>query len=147
MKFRTLLSLFTLTLATLGVAAHAREVAITGNDAMQYSLKEITAAPGEELTVKLTHIGKLPKAAMGHNWVLLKPMTNEQVAKFAMDALKFPPEYLPKDQSTILAHTKIVGGGESDSVSFAAPAQPGEYPFICTFPGHFAVMRGVLIVK
>jgi azurin len=61
--------------------------------------------------------------------------------------MKNAPEYLPKDQSAILAHTKIVGGGESDTVTFTAPDKPGTYPFFCSFPGHFSMMKGKLIVK
>ena len=46
----------------------------------------------------------------------------------------------------MVAHTKLLGGGESDEITFTAPAA-GEYPFICTFPGHFAIMQGVMTVK
>ena len=58
-------------------------------------------------------------------------------------------DYVPADEATqkqILAKTKMIGGGEEAEVSFTAPA-PGEYPFLCTFPGHFAVMNGRLIVE
>ncbi|WP_404423026.1 azurin [Nibricoccus sp. IMCC34717] len=150
-KIPTFLLSLGILLASLGVAARAseapREIAITANDAMQYSLKEITAAPGETITVKFSHIGKLPKTAMGHNWVLLKALPADAVSKFAMECMKFAPDYLPKDQSAILAHTKLLSGGESDSVTFTVPTEPGQYPFICTFPGHFAMMRGNLTVK
>src|SRR5690625_654720 len=58
-------------------------------------------------------------------------------------------DYLPADMDDqIIAHTDLVAGGESDSVTFNAPDETGEYDFICTFPGHFAAgMKGVLEVK
>ncbi len=141
-------------LAFVGAAApvvHAadasRQVAITSNDAMQYNVKEITAKPGEKITVKLSHVGKLPKTAMGHNWVLFSNLPDAEVQKLLMDGMKNAPDYLPKDKSAVLAHTKVIGGGESTTVEFTAPTKPGSYPFFCTFPGHFSMMKGKLIVK
>lgn len=153
MKLKHLLTLSLLAIGSVAApalrAADAapREIAITANDAMQFNLKEITAAPGEKIAVKLSHIGKLPKTAMGHNWVLFSALPDADITKLLMDGMKNAPEYLPKDQSAILAHTKIVGGGESDTVTFTAPDKPGTYPFFCSFPGHFSMMKGKLIVK
>ena len=152
MKIRPLLVLTALSLGSalipaLRAADAAREIAITANDAMQFNLKEITATPGEKLSVKLSHIGKLPKAAMGHNWVLFSATSDADVQKIAMECMKNAPEYLPKDRSVVLAHTKLLGGGESDVITFTAPDKPGAYPYICTFPGHFSMMKGKLIVK
>ena len=65
---------------------------------------------------------------------------------FAMSVASKLPNYLPDDPGAVLAHTKLLGGGETDTVEFSAPAQAGEYPFLCTFPGHVALMRGKLIV-
>ena len=59
-------------------------------------------------------------------------------------------EYIPQDEESkklIVAHTKLIGGTESDTLTFTAPAEAGAYPYICTFPGHFALMQGVLTVK
>lgn len=154
MTIKTLLSVSVLTLASVfsfsasaAAAASPREIAITANDAMQFNVKEITAKPGEVVRVKLTHTGKLPKAAMGHNWVLLKPMTPAEFNAFAMACATKAPVYLPEDRSAVIAHTKILGGGESDTVEFTVPATPGDYPFLCSFPGHYAMMKGVLKVK
>lgn len=124
-----------------------RVVEISGTDAMKYSLTEISAKPGESLEVVLTNAGQLPKEAMSHNWVLLKPMTDEEIAAFASAAVAKAPTYLPDDQSAILAHTKTLGPKETDKVDFNAPTEPGSYPFICTFPGHYVLMKGKLIVK
>ncbi|MCU0791471.1 MAG: azurin [Opitutaceae bacterium] len=153
MKLRSLLALALLTLGvTAAPALRAddpvpREIALTANDAMQFSLAELTAAPGEKIALKLTHVGKLPKTAMGHNWMLFAALPEAEITKLLMDAMKNAPDYLPADRSSILARTKLLGGGESDTVVFTAPAKPGAYPFYCSFPGHFAMMKGKLVVK
>lgn len=123
-----------------------RTVAITANDAMKYDVTEIRAQPGEKIRIKLTNTGRMPKQAMGHNWVLLAPMDDAAVLAFAGAAATKMPDYLPDDKSAVLAHTKILGGGESDTIELIAPGAPGAYPFVCTFPGHAALMRGKLIV-
>ncbi len=128
-------------------SAAPREIKITGDDTMKFSVTQIEAKPGESLKVTLTNAGQVPKAAMGHNWVLLKMMSEKEVAAFATSAMAKGPEYIPDDKSAILVHTKTLGPKESDSVTFEAPSKAGEYPFICSFPGHFTLMRGKLIVK
>lgn len=128
-------------------AAKPRVIEISGNDQMKFSLAEITAKPGESLEVVLTNVGQLPKTVMSHNWVLLKPLTDDQIAALAGTAATKAPDYLPDDKSSILAHTKTLGPKEADKVVFTAPTKPGEYTYICTFPGHFMLMRGKLIVK
>jgi azurin len=58
------------------------------------------------------------------------------------------PTHIPPGKAAmILAQTKLLGPGESETIDFKAPTQPGEYPFLCTFPGHFAMMKGKLVVK
>lgn len=145
------LVLFSLLVLSGGVALKAavapREIVITSNDSMQFNVREITARPGEALRVKFSNLGKFPKQAMGHNWVLLQPMTETAFNAFAMGCASKAPDYLPADRSDVLAHTKMLGGGESDLIELTAPAKPGAYPFLCTFPGHFAMMRGKFIVK
>lgn len=132
--------------AAAPAAGGVRTIEITASDAMKYSLTEIRVRAGEKFQLKLTNIGQMPKTAMGHNWVLLKPMDDAAVMAFAMSGAAKMPVYLPDDLSAVLAHTKILGGGESDTIEVTAPAQPGDYPFICTFPGHAALMKGKLVV-
>jgi azurin len=146
-------SLFVLSAAGLlmsGAAMAAGECAteIEGNDAMKFNKASITVpATCKEFTVTLKHVGKLPKAAMGHNWVLTKAADEQAVVKegAAAGAAK---DYLPGDDK-IVAHTKLVGGGESDSVTFPlSKLKAGEkYMYFCTFPGHAALMKGTLEVK
>jgi azurin len=116
---------------------------------MQYSSKALEATAGDTIVLTLKHIGALPKVAMGHNFVLLKPDT--KIPEFSMVAMKaVTTEYIPEDEESkkaIIAHTKLVGGGESDTVTFTVPAEAGAYPYICSFPGHFTIMQGVLTVK
>lgn len=144
-----LISLLTLAAtAFCATAQDAVKLELTGNDQMQYDKKELTVTEGQKVTLTFKHIGKLPKAAMGHNVVILQSGT--EVPPFAMKcAPAAATDYIPQDEESkklMIAHTKMVGGGESDSITFTAPAA-GEYPYICTFPGHFGLMTGKLIVK
>jgi azurin len=129
-------------------AATGRQIEITGNDAMKFSVTEIRAKPGETLSVTLLNIGTMPKFSMGHNWVLLKAAT--VVDTFVNEAALAPTtDYVPPNRKNdILASTKLLGPKEKDTVTFQAPKQPGRYPFICSFPGHYQVgMKGELIVE
>lgn len=137
--------------ASLALPAFAEEkkIEITGNDAMQFSTKTLEVTAGDTVVLTLKHIGKLPKAAMGHNFVLLAAGT--KAPDFALKAMKATTtDYVPTDDASkkeVLAHTKLIGGGESDTITFTAPKDAGSYPYICSFPGHFALMQGVLTVK
>lgn len=124
-----------------------RKVSITGNDQLQYNLKEIKAKAGEKLQIELKNIGKMPKQTMAHNWVLLKQMDDSEVNAFGMAAATKPPEYLPDDTSAVLYHTRMLGPNESDIITITVPKEVGKYPFLCTFPGHSVMMKGHLIVE
>lgn len=120
------------------------EITIEGSDQMKFNLSEIKVKAGDKVVLTLKHTGKLPKTAMGHNWVLLKSGT--VVKDFAMEAMKAKDnEYIPEGND-IIAHTDLVGGGEETTVEFTAPGK-GEYDFICSFPGHYALMKGKFIVE
>ena len=127
-------------------AAGPRVIEITANDQMKFSVSTIEAKAGEDLKVVLTNVGTIPKEAMGHNWVLLKAGTD--VASFsAAGAVAKDTDYIsPALKDQVIAHTTVLGPRKSDEVSFKAPAA-GEYPFICSFPGHFITMKGTLVVK
>ncbi|MEZ4992871.1 MAG: azurin [Saprospiraceae bacterium] len=126
-------------------ASGEAKVELTGNDQMQYDKKEIKVKAGQKVTLTLTHIGKMSKDVMGHNFVLLKPGTD--MAAFAQQAMAAKDnDYIPEDSSSIIVHTKVLGGGESDTITFDAPA-PGTYDYICSFPGHYALMQGKFIVE
>lgn len=144
-SFRTLalVSLFAVSASAFG-ADKVCKVDIAGNDQMQFDKKEITvAADCTEVEVTLKHTGKLPAAAMGHNWVLTKTADAAGVASDGIGA-GFANDHVKKGDTRVIAHTKIVGGGQSASVKFPLSAlQKGEsYTFLCTFPGHSALMKG-----
>lgn len=140
-------------LVTLGAAAAAqaqapRVIAITGTDAMKYSVTAITAKPGEKLTVKLTGQGAMPKVAMAHNFVLLALKADVTAFVNAGVTARATDYIAPAMKAQVLAHSPLAGNGETVEVTFDAPKAPGVYTFICTFPGHFqAGMKGTLTVK
>lgn len=100
----------------------------------------------QEITLNFKNIGKLPKEAMGHNVVILKPGTD--VGAFANEAFKAKSsDYIPATYaSSIVAHTKLLGPGESDTIKFTF-VTPGVYDFVCSFPGHAGTMKGSFTVK
>jgi azurin len=135
--------------------AAGRVIEIVGTDAGgKYLFKPdtITAKPGEQLLVRLRSVvgtmGKMPKMAMAHNFVLLQAKVNPQTFANAAIAGGFQNNYIaPNQKGDVIATTPLAGLGETVEVSFKAPAA-GSYPFICTFPGHFAGgMKGTLNVK
>lgn len=121
------------------------EIVIESNDQMRFNLKEITVKEGQTVVLTLKHVGKLPKAAMGHNWVLLEPGT--ELPAFAMKAMQAKDnEYVPADSEEVIVYTSLLGGGEETTIEFEAPAK-GTYTFICSFPGHYALMQGTFTVE
>ena len=123
----------------------AAPIIVTANDQMQFSTKAIEVKAGSETVIILQNIGTMAKEVMGHNLTVLNPGTD--LAGFATKAMAAKDtEYLPQSETgSVLAHTRLLGPGESETLRFT-PAV-GEYPFLCTFPGHFAVMQGVLSAK
>jgi len=117
---------------------------INSNDIMQFDKSTLTARPGQKVNLTLNHTGRGNKMMMGHNFVLLKSGVNvDEFAGRAVDAKD--NEYIP-DGDDMIAYTKLIGGGESVTISFDAPST-GIYTFICTFPAHYQLMQGQLIVK
>jgi azurin len=124
-----------------------RTIEITGNDAMKFNVIAIELAVGEEVRIVLNNIGSMPKQAMGHNLVVLKPGTDTTAFATAA-AAAVATDYIPAalaDQ--IIAHTKLLGPKQSDSIIVKFDA-PGEYPYVCSFPAHTQMgMKGVITVK
>lgn len=123
-------------------------IELTANDSMKYSQTRFEVNAGQEVKLTLTNLGTMPKAAMGHNWVLLKKGTDVKAFDNAA-IMAVATDYVPAalaDQ--VIAHTKLLGPKQSDEITFKAPTEPGEYPFLCTFPAHFlSGMKGVMVVK
>ncbi|WP_295537735.1 azurin [uncultured Pseudacidovorax sp.] len=133
-------------LAALSTPLHAADcsVQIDGNDAMQFNKTAIDVPKAcKSFTVQLRHAGKMPKAAMGHNWVLAKTADVQAVANDGI-AAGLAKQYVKPGDTRVIAHTRVVGGGESDSVAVdVSKLKAGEsYTFFCSFPGHAGVMKG-----
>jgi azurin len=127
--------------------AHADTIQLTlnGDDNMKYDKTEFDVFAGQTVVLTLNHIGKMPITSMGHNFVLLE--NGFSVDEFATSALEAKDNgYIPTNGKGMIAHTKLIGGGESTSVTFTAPAQ-GTYDYLCSFPGHHGMMKGVFNVK
>jgi len=128
--------------------APAREIVVTANDRMQFGVESFSVAPGERVRLVLENVGKMPKFSMGHNLVILNNGVDPDA--FVEAAASAPGnEYIPPDRTgDILAHTKLLGGGEKDAVTFVAPSKPGERVFLCSFPGHYQMdMKGVMRIE
>jgi azurin len=128
---------------------HASEIVVSGNDTMQFDIKTFEVKAGEPVTLTLNNTGNLPKIAMGHNLVILKKgISAIAFGQKALGAGANATNPLPDSvKDDVLANTKLLGPGESDTVTFTAPKETGSYEYVCTFPGHFAMMRGTMIVK
>jgi azurin len=140
-------SLLTLTLALTLV--QGKEVVITGNDTMQFDVKNFNVKAGEKVKLTLKNVGQVPKIAMGHNLVVLKKgITAIGFGQKALGAGANATNALPDSlKGEVIAATKLLGPGESETIEFTAPKEAGSYEYVCTFPGHFALMRGTMSVK
>ena len=116
------------------------EIASVG-DTMFYDKKTLTVPTGAQVHLTLKNNGKL--AVMTHNWVLVKKGTEAKVALAGMEKAPDAGYVVPSDD--VLAFTPLAAPQKTAEVTFTAPA-PGDYPYICTFPGHYVVMKGVLTV-
>ena len=129
---------------TVEQISNSLQIILNSNDQMQFDKKVLSASPGQKVTLTLNHTGRGNKMIMGHNFVLLKKDVDVDVfARKAVEARD--SEYIPEGDEMV-AYTKLIGGGESVTITFDAPEQ-GIYNFICTFPAHYQLMRGQLIVK
>lgn len=119
---------------------------IEGNDMMQFNTKSITIDKScTQFTVNLKHVGKLPVAAMGHNVVIAK---TSDINGIAADGASITPEHIKEGDARVVAHSKMIGGGESTSVTFdVSKVSAGGFSFFCSFPGHAALMQGTITVQ
>ncbi len=141
-------SIAAVTLLALSAGAMAQgkvcKLEIAGTDTMQFDKKELSVAGDcAEIEVTLKHTGKQPANIMGHNWVLTKTGDMSAVASDGIPA-GLAKDHIKAGDTRVIAHTKIIGGGQTTSVKFPMSAlKKGEsYSFFCSFPGHSAIMRG-----
>jgi azurin len=111
---------------------------------IQFNKKLLTVKAGQKVTITLEN-----PDVMQHNMVIIKPGTLQKVGA-AADALARDPngaqkQYVPR-MPEVLWFIKLLNPDEEGSMQFTAPSQPGDYPFVCTFPGHWRIMNGILRV-
>lgn len=144
-----LLRLLAVTCALVGISFNAQastecEVSIDANDMMQFSAKELSVpATCTEVKLTLNHTGKLAAQSMGHNVVIADTANVQAIGTDGMSA-GIENNYVKPDDSRVYAHTDVIGGGESTSVTFSTEKMTagGDYSFFCSFPGHWAIMQG-----
>ena len=124
------------------------ELSIDSTDQMTFTINELKVdADCTEVKLTLNHVGKMAKNVMGHNWVLTTTADYMPVAQDGMKA-GADNDYLVADDARIIAHTALIGGGESDSITFSLEGLEagGDYTFFCSFPGHWAIMKGKFVI-
>jgi putative heme-binding domain-containing protein len=123
----------------------ARPVTIEAGKNLTFSTRSFIAKPGEALRITLANPDVVP-----HNWVLVKPGALQRVGEHANRLIADPEavarHYVPKTDD-VLVYTDIVPAHDEFTIWIKAPSQPGRYPYLCTFPGHWMVMNGELIVE
>jgi azurin len=120
-------------------------VHLTGNDQMRFSANRIEVKAGQKVKIELKNVGSLPKEVMGHNLIVLKPGSDvTALAAKGMNAKA--TDYVPAGAPEIIAHTRLLGPGESQLLEFDLPG-PGTYPFLCSFPGHVGLMNGQIVAQ
>jgi azurin len=122
-----------------------RELRIAAAEGLQFSTKRLTAKAGERLTLIFENPDAMP-----HNWALLRPGMLEPIGAILTKEIADPAaaarQYIPQHEA-VLAYTDVVAPKSSAKIHFDAPKTPGEYPYVCTFPGHWQIMNGVMTVE
>jgi putative heme-binding domain-containing protein len=125
--------------------ADARPVTIAAGPNLSYTVRDLRARPGEALALSFRNPDAVP-----HNWVLVKPGALSRVGDLAnrlvADPDAFVRHYVPESDD-VLVWTSVAEPGATQTIHFTAPSAPGRYPFLCTFPGHWMVMNGELVVE
>lgn len=121
---------------------------LDSDDAMKFDKAALTvSASCPEITINLRHTGRLPATAMGHNVVIAASDVWQAVAQ---DGVKAGPgnHYVPQDDDRVVGFTHVIGGGEQTTASFPGSRLSAgtSYMFFCSFPGHWAIMKGELSV-
>ena len=115
---------------------------------LAYDKTELTAKAGSRVSLTLNNTQSTTEQP--HNFVLVKPGKIEAVGALATAMITDPKalekNYIPEPSTDILAHCPLVPPGTSRTVEFVLPSEPGDYPFLCTFPGHWLQMRGIFHV-
>jgi azurin len=128
-----------------------KEVTVQADDKMRYDFTAFEVSPGQKVSVTFKNIGTTPKFSMGHNFVVLdRTITAANIQSAFLDkaSTEAAHDYVPAGAKEVLAHSKLLGPGETEVVTFNAPYIPGEYLYVCSFPGHYSQgTKGVMTVK
>jgi len=128
-----------------------KEVTVQADDKMRYDMTAFDVAPGQKVIVTFKNIGTTPKFSMGHNFVVLdRTITTANIQSAFLDkaSTEASHDYVPPGAKEVLAHSKLLGPAETEVVTFNAPYIPGEYLYVCSFPGHYSQgTKGVMTVK
>jgi len=121
-------------------------IQLQANENMRFDKELFKVHTGKKITLIFENTSVTANTSMSHNVVILKPGID--LADFADAARNAQSEqYVPSSVgSLIIAHTKLVLGGQSDQVEFTI-SRPGVYPFICSFPGHWGTMQGKVVAE
>lgn len=113
---------------------------------IKYATTELTAQAGE--TVRLIFENTADSQAMVHNVLVLNTNDESVVERVGTAAQEAgaAADYVPNDDA-IIAHTPLSQPGETVEVTFTVPEEPGEYTYLCTYPGHWSMMQGTLVVE
>jgi azurin len=142
--------LSTITACSRAPETPPKEVQIQADDKMRFDVTAFEANRGQKIKVTIKNIGTTPKFSMGHNFVLLDRTVNTgNVTRFLDTAsTEAAHDYVPPGSKEVLAHSKLLGPGETDTVTFTAPQVGGEYLYLCSFPGHYSQgTKGFMTVK
>ncbi|MDZ4401423.1 LamG-like jellyroll fold domain-containing protein [Prosthecobacter sp.] len=122
-----------------------REIVVEAALGLQYVQKQLTAKAGEKISLVFKNPDVVP-----HNWMLAKPGTLQSIGNLANLMISDPQglarHYVPESKD-VLVYTDMVNSKESFTIHFTVPKEKGDYPYLCTFPGHWMVMNGVLRVS
>ena len=123
----------------------AREVRIAAGQNLTYDTREFRVQAGEAIKLVFKNPDVVP-----HNWVLIQPdklqVIGAEANKIISDPEALIRHYVPQSPE-VICFTDIVDGKQETEIQFRVPDQPGRYPYLCTFPGHWMVMNGVMIVQ
>ena len=121
------------------------KIVITSDDYMKFNTSKIIVKSGKLVKLTLKHIGRLDVQVMGHNFVLLNDKVD--IVEFANKAaMASKNQYIPVESNEVIVYTDMIGGGQETTIEFLPP-EVGVYNFICSFPGHYAMMKGKFIVE
>lgn len=113
-------------------------------DVMKFDKEMLTAKAGTTIKLVLQN-----PDFMQHNFVLIQPDATEKVGAAADELAKIGDgsklAYVPQ-LPEVLAATPLVNPGGSYTLTIKLPDLPGDYPYLCTFPGHWRIMKGILRV-